>query len=57
VLSGSLALVATAIHNLSDAAALAIALIARRIARQPADHNHTYGHGRAEMIGTVFNLS
>jgi len=57
VLSGSLALVADAIHNLSDAAALAIALIARRIARHPADSNHTYGHGRAEMIGAVFNLS
>ncbi|MDA0785312.1 MAG: cation diffusion facilitator family transporter [Proteobacteria bacterium] len=57
VLSGSLALVADAIHNLSDAAALAIALIARRIARHPADDNHTYGHGRAEMIGAVFNLS
>lgn len=57
VFSGSLALVADAIHNLSDAAALAIALIARRIARHPADDNHTYGHGRAEMIGAVFNLS
>jgi cobalt-zinc-cadmium efflux system protein len=57
VFSGSLALIADAIHNLSDAAALAIALIARRIARHPADSNHTYGHGRAEMIGAVFNLS
>ena len=37
VFSGSLALIADAIHNLSDAAALAIALIARRIARVPAD--------------------
>ena len=57
VLSGSLALVADAIHNLSDAAALAIALIARRIARHPADAKHTYGHGRAEMIAAVFNLA
>jgi len=57
VFSGSLALIADAIHNLSDAAALAITLIARRIARQPADSNHTYGHGRAEMIGAFFNLS
>jgi cobalt-zinc-cadmium efflux system protein len=57
VFSGSLALIADAIHNLSDAAALAIALIARKIARQPADANHTYGHGRAEMIGAVFNLA
>ena len=55
--SGSLALIADAIHNLSDAAALAIALIARRIARIPADEIHTFGHGRAELIGAVFNLS
>ncbi len=57
VFAGSLALIADAIHNLSDAAALAIALIARRIARVPADENHTFGHGRAELIGAVFNLS
>lgn len=57
VLSGSLALIADAIHNLSDAAALGIALIARKIARRPADANHTYGHGRAEMIGAIFNLT
>ena len=57
VFSGSLALIADAIHNLSDAAALAIALIARRIARVPADDDHTFGHGRAELIAAVFNLS
>lgn len=57
VFSGSLALIADAIHNLSDAAALAIALIARRIARVPADEDHTFGHGRAELIAAVFNLS
>ena len=57
VFSGSLALIADAIHNLSDAAALGIALIARKIARRPADANHTYGHGRAEMIGAFFNLT
>lgn len=57
VFAGSLALIADAIHNLSDAAALGIALIARRIARVPADDDHTFGHGRAELIGAVFNLS
>ena len=57
VFSGSLALIADAIHNLSDAAALGIALITRIIARRPADANHTYGHGRAEMIGAFFNLT
>lgn len=57
VFSGSLALIADAIHNLSDAVALAVALIARKIARRPADANHTYGHGRAEMVGAFFNLT
>ena len=35
VISGSLSLVADALHNLNDAAALMLALIARRIARRP----------------------
>ena len=39
VFSGSLALIADAIHNLSDAAALVIALIGRKISRRPADAN------------------
>lgn len=57
ILSGSLSLIADAAHNLSDAAAIAIALIAQRIGRQPADHDHTYGHGRAELIGAFVNLT
>ena len=35
LLSGSLSLVADALHNLNDAASLGIALVARRIARRP----------------------
>ncbi len=57
VVSGSLSLIADAAHNLSDAAAIAIALIAQRIGRQPADSDHTYGHGRAELIGAFVNLT
>ena len=37
ILSGSLALIADAIHNLSDALSLVIAFIARKIARKHAD--------------------
>jgi cobalt-zinc-cadmium efflux system protein len=47
VLSGSLSLVADALHNLSDAAALRVALVARRIGRQPADAKRTFGYRRA----------
>ena len=43
ILSGSLALVADALHNFSDAASLGIAWGARRIARRPADASMTFG--------------
>jgi len=57
VLSGSLSLVADALHNLSDAAALGVALVARRIARRPADTKRTFGYRRAEVVGALINLT
>ncbi|MEX2671471.1 MAG: cation diffusion facilitator family transporter [Phycisphaeraceae bacterium] len=57
VLSGSLALVADALHNLNDAASLGIALLARRIARKPADRRRTFGYRRAELVGALINLT
>jgi len=56
-ISGSLALVADALHNLSDAASLGVALAARKIARRPADRWRTYGYRRAEVIGALVNLT
>ncbi len=57
ILSGSLALVADALHNLSDAGSLAVALVARRIAKRPADQWRTFGYQRAELIGALINLT
>lgn len=57
VISGSLALIADAIHNLSDALSLVIALAARRIARRPADANMTFGYGRAEVVAALINYT
>ena len=57
LLAGSLALVADALHNLNDAASLGLALIARRIARKPADRKRTFGYRRAEVIGALINLT
>lgn len=54
--SGSLALIADALHNFSDAASLLIAWVARKIGRQPADHFRTFGYKRAEVIATLINL-
>jgi cobalt-zinc-cadmium efflux system protein len=56
IFSGSLSLIADALHNLSDAGALLLAYVARRIGRKPADKNSTYGYARAEVIGALINL-
>lgn len=55
--SGSLALVADALHNLSDAASLAIAWGAMRVARRPSDAAMTFGYGRAEAVAALINYT
>jgi len=57
IISGSLALIADAIHNLSDALALVVAFVARKIARKPADKQMTYGYGRAEIVAALINYT
>ena len=57
VFSGSLALIADAIHNLSDAVSLIIAYFARKIARRPADEAMTFGYGRAEIVAALINYT
>lgn len=55
--SGSLALIADAIHNFSDMGALVIAFVARKIARRPADGEMTFGYGRLEVVAAVINYT
>jgi len=57
IISGSLSLVADALHNLSDAASLGIALFARTIGRKPADNKKSFGYQRAEVIAALINLT
>ena len=57
ILSGSLALIADALHNFSDAASLGLALFARRIGRRPADKLMTFGYARAEVVAALINLT
>jgi len=52
---GSLALMADAGHMLTDSTALGLAALAAWIATRPADHNHSWGHGRAEIIAAMIN--
>lgn len=57
LLAGSLALVADALHNFSDAISLVIAFGARRIARRPANADMTFGYGRAEVVAALINYT
>lgn len=57
IVSGSLALIADALHNFSDAVALIIAFGARKIARRPRDANMTFGYGRAEVVAALINYT
>jgi len=53
--SGSLALLSDAAHNLSDVAAVVVAVWARRLSRRPPTVRHTYGFKRAEVMAALAN--
>ncbi len=55
VLSGSLALLADAVHMLSDNVALAVALVAAWLATKPATPERSYGLKRAEVLAALAN--
>jgi cobalt-zinc-cadmium efflux system protein len=55
VLASSLALVSDAGHMLTDAGALALALVAARLARRPAGGGLTFGFKRAEILSAEVN--
>lgn len=58
VLTGSIAVVADALNNLSDAASSVVTLIGFRLAGQAADREHPFGHGRVEYLtGLVVALA
>jgi cobalt-zinc-cadmium efflux system protein len=55
ILAGSLALLADAGHMLTDAAALALALLAASLATRPAGGRWTFGFGRVEILAAQVN--
>ena len=55
LVTGSLALLSDAAHMLTDASALAIALIAIQIAKRAADSRRTFGYHRFEILAASFN--
>ncbi len=53
--TGSLALLADAVHMLSDNVALALALFAVWLAERPSTPERTYGYKRAEVLAALAN--
>lgn len=55
LLSGSLALLADAGHMFTDAGALALSLLAMRMAQRPPTPDKTYGYVRLEILAALVN--
>ena len=55
LLSGSLALIADAGHMATDTAALALAWLAFRLSKRPADARRSYGYHRGEVLAAFVN--
>jgi cobalt-zinc-cadmium efflux system protein len=55
IAAGSLALLADAVHMLSDNVAIALALVAVWLAGKPATPERTYGYKRAEVLAALAN--
>lgn len=53
LLSGSVSVLAEAVHSANDLIASVIALVSIRIAERPPDQEHPYGHGKAEGISAA----
>ncbi|HRL01714.1 MAG TPA: cation diffusion facilitator family transporter, partial [Vitreoscilla sp.] len=56
-MSGSVSILASLVDSLMDAGASVLNLLAVRLALQPADHEHRFGHGKAEGIAALFQAA
>ena len=50
VITGSVALLGDAIHNLSDVSTSAVVFLGFRVSKRPISHSHPYGYERAEDL-------
>jgi len=53
VVTGSVALIADAWHTVSDSISSVVLLVGLAVAKKPADKEHPFGHGRAELISSI----
>ena len=55
IISGSLALISDAIHNLSDSVSVILAWLAQVLSRKPSTLKSTFGYKRAEILAAFIN--
>lgn len=55
IISGSLALISDAIHNLSDTISVILAYIAQLLSLKPSTKQSTFGYKRAEILAAFIN--
>ena len=53
MISGSIAVTADAMNNLSDAGSQVVSMISFKIASKPADRGHPFGHARIEYVASM----
>lgn len=53
IVTGSIAIIADAWHTLSDSLSSIIVLVGVKVSNKPADKEHPFGHGRAELIASI----
>ena len=53
ILTGSVAIIADAWHTLSDTLTSVVVILGFWISKKPADKEHPFGHGRAELISAI----
>ena len=53
ILTGSIAIMADGINNLTDAMTNIIGIISIKISNKPADREHPFGHARVEYIASI----
>lgn len=57
IISGSMALISDALHNLSDFTSVMISYSALRIGHREPTQKHTFGYKRLEVFAAVFNVA
>lgn len=52
-ISGSVAMLADALNNLSDAGSQVISIVSFKLSSKPADRKHPFGHARTEYVASL----